>query len=198
MRSRYDRPDNGEEAVTRRVGFLTVVAALMLAFAVAGAAGRSSSLPLTQRVMTFAGMRSSETPSAVTSVAAWAKSESISETKLRAWGFAGGIADQLETPSNSNRYGLSLVVELSSQANADAYLKPVYTTNGPWTRFSVSGIPGAVGFETKQSGQGGSNVGFTAGRYMYLVGVGWQGGSSNEIPNKTLIAAAQQLYKRVN
>jgi hypothetical protein len=33
---------------------------------------------------------------------------------------------------------------------------------------------------------------------MYLVGVGWQGKSSNEIPNKTLIAAAQQLYKRVS
>jgi hypothetical protein len=66
------------------------------------------------------------------------------------------------------------------------------------TRFSVSGIPGAVGFEQKQSTQRGSNVGFTAGRYMYLVGVGWQGGSSNEIPNKTLIAAAQQLYKRVS
>jgi hypothetical protein len=33
---------------------------------------------------------------------------------------------------------------------------------------------------------------------MYVVGVGWQGRSSNEIPNKTLIAAAQQLYKRVS
>jgi hypothetical protein len=183
----------------KRVGFLAAVAALMLALVAAGAAGSASSLPLTQRVITFAGMRSSTTPSAVTSVAAWAKSDtSISATKLRAWGFAGGIGDQLDTPGNSNRYGLSLVVELSSHSNANAYLKPVYTTNGPWTRFSVSGIPGAVGFEQKQSGQGGSNVGFTAGPYVYLVGVGWQGASSNEIPNKTLIAAAQQLYKRVS
>jgi opacity protein-like surface antigen len=183
----------------KRVGFLAAVAALMLALVAAGAAGSASSLPLTQRVITFAGMRSSTTPSAVTSVAAWAKSDtSISATKLRAWGFAGGIGDQLDTPGNSNRYGLSLVVKLSSQANAAAYLKRLYTTNGPWTRFSVGGIPGAVGFEEDLSSQGGSNVGFTAGPYAYLVGVGWQGGSSNEIPNKTLIAAAQQLHKRVS
>lgn len=181
-----------------RVGFLAAVTALVLAVAAAGATGSSASLRLTQRVTTFAGMRSSTTPSAVTSLAAWAKSTSTSETKLRAWGFAGGIADQLDTPGNSDRYGLSLVVELSSRANADAYLKPLYTTNGPWTRFPVSGIPGAVGFEQKQSGQGGSNVGFTVGHYMYLVGVGWQGASSNEIPNATLIAAAQRLYKRVS
>jgi hypothetical protein len=117
----------------------------MLALAAAGAAGSPSSLPLTQRVITFAGMRSSKTPSAVRSVAGWA-STSLSETKLRAWGFAGAVGDQLDTPGNSDRYGLSLVVELSSQANADAYLKYLYTTNGPWTRFTVSGIPGAVGF----------------------------------------------------
>jgi hypothetical protein len=182
----------------RRVVVVATVASLMLGLAAAGAAGSSSSLPLTQRVITFAGMSSSQTPSAVTSIAVWAKSTSISAAKLRAWGFAGGIADQLDTPGNSNRYGLSLVVKLSSQANAAAYLKRLYTTNGPWTRFSVGGIPGAVGFEEDLSSQGGSNVGFTAGPYAYLVGVGWQGGSSNEIPNKTLIAAAQQLHKRVS
>jgi hypothetical protein len=181
----------------RRVGVAATFAVLMLGSVAAGAAG-SSSLPLTQRVITFAGMSSSQTPSAVTSIAAWAKSTGISATKLRAWGFVGGIADQLDTPGNSNRYGLSLVVKLSSQANADAYLKRLYTTNGPWTRFSVGGIPGAVGFEEDLSSQGGSNAGFTAGPYIYLVGVGWQGGSSNEIPNTTLIAAAQQLYKRVS
>ena len=182
----------------KRVGSLAAVAALVLGLTAAGAAATSSSLPLTQRVTTFAGMRSSTRPSAVRSVAAWAASTSVSESRLRAWGFVGGIADQLATPGNSDRYGLSLVVELSSHANAEAYLKSVYTTNGPWTRFSASGIPGAVGFEQKQSGQGGSNVGFVDGPYMYLVGVGWQGASSNEIPNKTLVAAAQQLYKRVS
>ena len=170
---------------------------VVLSLAAASAAASSSSPPLTQRVVTFAGMRSNKTPTVVRSASAWAGDSALTKAQLVRLGFVGGVISQLSTPGNSNRYGLSVVAELSSAADAAAYLKPAYTHNGPWKRFAVSGIPGAVGFEQGNSGQGGSNVGFVAGPYAYLLGVGWQGAKSDEIPNKTLIAAAQQLYNRV-
>jgi hypothetical protein len=182
----------------RWIAWASAGAALALSVLAAGAiASGSSSLPLTKRVISFAGMTFGEAPKAVTTIAAWSKDESFSQAQLRKWGFAGGVSGQLSSPNNPNRYGLSLVVELSSQANAKAYLKNISTSNGPWTSFAVSGIPGAIGFESKDSSQGGANVGFTVGPYMYLEGVGWQGSAANEIANKTLIAAAQQVYGRV-
>ncbi|HUB76716.1 MAG TPA: hypothetical protein VL977_06655 [Solirubrobacteraceae bacterium] len=174
-----------------------VIAGALLASVAPGAAGSGTpSLRLTQRVTSFAGLRSNTTPTAVTSVAAWAKSTGASAATLRGWGFAGGVSDQLDTPDNPNRYGLSSVVELSSTADANAYLKRIYSTGGPWKHFAVAGIPGAVGFEEAHGGDGGSNVVFTIGPYGYLLGVGWQGGNSNEIANATLIAAAHKLYTR--
>jgi hypothetical protein len=190
------RSEPAEDEV-RRGACAGVIAASLLGSATESAAGRSqSSPPLTHRVTSFAGMTAARTPTAVTSVAAWAKSTGIDAAKLRRWGFVGGVSDELDTPGNSNRYGLSSVVQLSSTANANAYLKRIYSTNGPWTRFSVGGIPGAVGFEEEQHGGGGSNIAFNIGSDAYLLGVGWQSGKSNEIPNATLLAAAHRLYAR--
>ncbi|HEX4033403.1 MAG TPA: hypothetical protein VHX66_03080 [Solirubrobacteraceae bacterium] len=172
-------------------------ALVVLALAVVTAAAGSSSVPLAQRVINFAGMTPNKTPAVVRSAASWADGSDVTKAQLVKWGFVGGVGAQLSTPGNANRYGLSLVAEFSSAAGAAAYLRPTYTTHGPWKRFAVSGIPGAVGFAQTDSGEGGSNVGFVAGPYAYVVGVGWQGGKSNEIANETLIAAAKQLYSRV-
>ncbi|MGH2860314.1 MAG: hypothetical protein ACRDLT_02270 [Solirubrobacteraceae bacterium] len=183
-----------------------VVAGAIVVFglAVASAVASSSSLPLTQRVMSFAGMAPNKTPTAVRSAASWAKGGGPSKAQLVKWGFVAGVASQLSTPGNSNRYGLIAVVELSSTAHANAYLKAQSTNTADvtWLPFAVKGIPRAVGFEQTGSGPAGgsSNVGFVSGPYAYVIGAGWQASKSNksnEIPNKTLIAAARRLYKRV-
>jgi hypothetical protein len=167
---------------------------------VASTATSGSSLPLTQRVISFAGMTPSKT--VMRSVASAAKYGIASKAQLVKWGFVGGVVSNLSTPGNSKRGGYSLVVELSTNANANAYLK-LQHTNTPevvWIPFAVSGIPGAVGFEQTGSGPagGGSNVGFVSGPYAYVVGAGWGNGAQNVISNQTLIAAARKLYSRVH
>ena len=161
-----------------------------------------SSLPLTQRVISFAGMTPSKTPTVMRSAASATKYGIAGKTQLVKWGFVGGVVSNLSTPGNSKRYGLSVVVELSTNANANAYLKSTCanTPDQVWIPFAVSGIPGAVGFEATGSGPAGgaSNVGFVSGPYAYVVGAGWGNGAQNEISNQTLIAAARKLYRRVH
>jgi hypothetical protein len=162
-----------------------------------GTTTASSSLTLTERVMPFAGMKASSPPEVVRSVAAFYRGEPSLEAKLRALGFVAGVAEQLTSPGNQNRFGLSMVVQLPSAANAKAALKYDYTLNGPYTLFTVTAIPGAVGFQGSGGGEGGRNIGFTLGPYFYLVGAGWQNGAKNAIPRSTLQAAALALYKHV-
>jgi hypothetical protein len=157
---------------------------------------------LTKRVLKageLAGMKPSPSPKVVSSAAAWAQGGGpVDETMLRRWGFVAGIAEQMVTPGNPNRYGLSAVVEFSPAASAKADVKAFYTSNGPWTRFAVSGIPSAVGFEQSGSGMGGRNVGFSVGPYAYTVGVGWQAGAKNAVWVTALRNAALLLYHRVS
>jgi len=157
----------------------------------------ATSLPLSQRVLTFAGMRPGRSPKVIRSAATFTQGDAALAAELRRLGFVAGLAEQLTTPGNSNRFGLSQVVQLSSAANPAAALKYYYTSNGPWTHFTVTGIPGAVGFEQSAGGQGGRNIGFALGRYFYLVGDGWQNGAKNAIPHSALEAAALLLYNRV-
>jgi hypothetical protein len=63
--------------------------------------------------------------------------------------------------------------------------------------FTVTGIPGAVGFEQVAPPQGGRNIGFSLGPYLYLVGAGWQNGTKNSIPRSALRAAALLVYSSV-
>ena len=177
------------------------VLCLGLACGTAYGSGAASSRPLTQRVLKadeFAGMKPSKPPTVVGSVAAWAQGNKSWEARYRKEGFVAGVGEQLVTPGNSNRYGLSLVVELSSAAGAKAELTWDATSNGPWQNFKVPAIPGAIGFEESGPGGGGRNVGFTIGPYAYVVGAGWQGGANNAISVNTLRAAALLLYHRVN
>jgi hypothetical protein len=174
------------------LGVVTLLCLLSVGSSVA-----APSLPLTQRVLSFAGMKPSSPPKVIRSVAVFYKGDPSIEAQFRHLGFVAGVADQLTTPGNPNRYGLSLVVQLASAANAKAALKDVYTSNGTFTLFTVTGIPDAVGFEESGGGEGGRNIGFTLGPYYYLVGAGWQNGAKNAIPRSALQAAALLLYNRV-
>jgi hypothetical protein len=196
------RPDSLSGVRVRRLGRATGAALCAGLVAVGAAAGAGSSLPLTQRVLAagqFAGMRPSKPPVEVRSAIAFAQGNKTEEALLRRWGFVGAVSEQLVTPGNANRYGLSLVVQLSSPANAAAALIADYTAGGPWTRFAVPGIARAVGFAQLGPGdrEGGTNVGFTVGPYTYLVGGGWQGGPKNMISNAAVIAAARLIDARV-
>jgi hypothetical protein len=181
-----------------RIMWIAVAGACAVA---ATSAIAASPLPLTGRVLKngYAGMRPAKPPVVVKDANTWADGQTGYLATLRREGFVGGIQEQLSTPGNGNRFGISLVEQLASPAGAAAELKSDYTENGPWTRFAVSRIPDAVGFETKPPGgkQGGRNVGFTVGPYFYLVGAGWQGGARNAVPRATVIAAAQKLYDQV-
>jgi hypothetical protein len=156
---------------------------------------------LTQRVLTagqFAGMKPSKTPTVTSGAAAWAQGNKTEAAELRKWGFVAGVAENLVTPGNPNRYGLSLVTQFSSAAGAKAALKADSTTNGPWTYFKDPAIPGAIGFEELSGSEGGRNVGFTVGSYAYLVGAGWQQGAKNAVSRTPLLAAALLIYDRVH
>lgn len=172
-------------------------AVMLLCLFSVGTSVAAPSLPLTQRVLKFAGMKPSSPPKVIRSVAAFYNGEPTMEAQFRHLGFVAGVAEQLMTPGNPNRYGLSLVVQLGSAANAKAALKYDYTANGPFTLFTVTGIPGAVGFEASGGGQGGRNIGFALGPYFYIIGAGWQNGAKNAIPRSALQAAALLLYNRV-
>lgn len=180
------------------LGALAAVAAVL---ATATTVDAASPLPLTGRVLKhgYAGMTPAKPPVVVRDATTWADGQTGYIATLKKEGFVAGIAEQLSTPGNGNRYGLSLVIQFASPAGAAAELKSDYTQNGPWTRFAVPGIPGAVGFDGTANGgnHGGRNVGFTIGPYVYLVGAGWQNGAANAVPRATVVAAAQRLYSQV-
>jgi len=163
-----------------------------------GSSVGASSLSLTQRVLKagqFAGMRPTSSPKVIRSVGALIQGDEPLAARLRQLGVVAAVREQLMTPGNPNRYGLSQVVQLSSAANAKAALK-AYSSGGPWTFFTVTAIPGAVGFE-QLGPQGGRNIGFALGPYFYLAGNGWQDGAKNAVPRSALQAAALLIYDRV-
>jgi hypothetical protein len=183
----------------RHIRWLVAGAVMLSCFLWVGSSVGASSLPLTQRVLKagqFAGMKPSSPPTLIRSDSAYFPGAQALESRMRKLGFVAAVVEQLITPGNPNRYGLSQVVQLSSAANAKSALKYYYTSNGPWTRFTVTGIPGAVGFE-QLGPQGGSNIGFALGPYFYLTGDGWQNGAGNALSHATLQAAALLIYSRV-
>ena len=184
----------------RPITRVVVSAVMLLCLLWVGSSVAASSLPLTQRVLKagqFAGLKPSSPPTVIRNGAAFFQGDQALEARLRQLGFVAGVAEQLMTPGNPNRGGLSEVVQLSSAANAKSALKYYYTSNGPWTLFTVTGIPGAVGFEQSGGGFWGRNIGFARGPYFYLVGAGWQNGAKNAIPRSALQAAALLIYNRV-
>ena len=184
----------------RPIRWIVVGAVGLLGVLWVGSSVGASSLPLTQRVLKggqFAGMKPSSPPTVIRSAAAFAQRDTTLAPRLPQLGFVAAVAEELITPGNPNRYGLGMVVQLSSAANAKAALKTQYASNGPWTMFTVTGIPGAVGFEQVAPPQGGRNIGFALGPYFYLVGAGWQNGAKNAIPRSALQVAALLIYNRV-
>ena len=185
---------------------ISLCALLMAAIAV-GPATASTALPLTQRVLQageLAGMKPLSPPAIVRGASAWVtdsfpKSSRKAElARFRSLGFVAGIDENLITPGNTDRYGLSAMEEFSSAKSAAAELAHAAAVNPTWAHFAVPGIPGARGFELTHGMSPGRNVGFTDGPYYYIVGAGWLGNSSNAVSRAQLISSALVLYHRVH
>ena len=174
-----------------------LVASVLAVGVGASATSSGSTLPLTARVLhvgDFLGLKPQNPVMVVRSPELWALNEPqgavFDAALLRKDGFAGGIFEHLHW-QDLNIDGLSAVVQLGSPTAARKYVT-IY--NGLASPFPVTGIPGAHGF----GDQGGSNVVFADGDYAYLVGAGWQPGSTHTLTKTQLVAAAKLLYHRVH
>jgi hypothetical protein len=196
----------------RRGGVMKIMRAAVVPIVVAGVAAGVAygALPLTGRVLhggELAGMKPSGPVGVSTGASGWVSTTDIGlptsgqkadVARLRKLGFIAGVDENLVTAGNQNGGGLSAVEQFSSAKSAKAELAYESTANGPWTYFSVHGIPGARGFEALSTQGNGRNVAFTSGVYYYIVGAGWSGGSSNAVSRSTLAAVALVLYHRVH
>lgn len=186
-----------------------VTVGLSLALAGCGGSGRTAARPdnaALKRGLLTAGELANLSPvysSPVHGAAGWAAGDNLpasaakTETaRLRRIGFVAGISEQMQTQTNRDRFGLTLVEQFSSTKGPPAELARSTTTNGPFTTFPVPGVPGGHGFE-QDGATGGRNIAFVHGNYYYLIGSGWQGGAANGVPRAKMIAVAGQLYRRV-
>lgn len=188
---------------------MRITRAGVVALGVAGVAASVAyaALPLTGRVLRsgeLAGMQANAPAHVVRGASAWVTSGGFAPlapkaeiARLSKLGFVAGVNENLSTPGNPNRYGLSAVQQFSSAKFARAELAFVATSE-PRTSFRVHGIPGARGFESMSNQSNGRNVAFAVGDYYYIVGAGWTGSSSNAVSRNTLAAAALVLYHRVH
>jgi hypothetical protein len=178
-------------------GAALVTLVVAVAGGVASATPTASRLPLTARVLhagDFLGLRPQNRLVVVRSADQWALNEppgsSFDAAGLRKNGFVGGIVEHLRWKARDTD-GLSVVVQLGSNAAARKYLT---TYSGLAAPFPVVGVPGARGFGDR----GGINIVFADGDYAYLVGAGWKPGSTHTVTKAELLAVAKLLYHRVH
>ncbi len=199
-----------------RLKLVTALALSGLALVVLSSAAASPSpLPLRARLLKrgeFAGFRPEPGLAQYTTAKLWVQadpqltaSQSANElARLRREGFRG-LDQEFLTRGAVKGAGVSWVMRLGSRAAArtelaasiKGYKKEDTAIGASFSPFAVSGIPGARGFELSGSGQVGDNVFFTDGPFLYLIGAGWAMSDKKPPTRAGLIAAANNLYKRV-
>lgn len=118
--------------------------------------------------------------------------------RLSGEGFKQDVTEFL-TRSQGPQTGLSGVMQLGSAASARAELaaeRRSYKRQFA-QRFPVKTIPGAFGYGFSGSGEGGENILFADGPFLYIVGYGWLGNARNS-KHSALVEAATKLYARVH
>jgi hypothetical protein len=185
----------------RRSLAAAVTAALSVGTGAALASG--TPLPLSQRVLhggDFLGLKPVGSAQVTSRVGAWSNTYAspAAPATLKQIGFVAGLGEHLHWQVNDID-ALSVTTQLDSASHARAYMKTIYANDpSAQPRFRVTGIPGAIGFGVIIGNQGGINVVFADGDFVYLVGAGW-GAPSKHPPTKAqLIAAARLLYHRVH
>ena len=181
---------------------VTVAVLAGLALGTGAALASSAPIPLSQRALhagDFLGLNPVGTTAVTRSASQWARTFASPTTtaSLREVGFVGGLPERLHWEGNDVD-GLSVTTQLDSPSHARAYMKRIYADDPSQPRFPVTGIPGAIGFGTISGGQGGINVVFADGAFVYLVGAGWGPDASRPPTKAQLTAAARLLYNRVH
>jgi hypothetical protein len=184
----------------RRPWTITLAAAAMLAAALgaptgdAGARPQAEPLPLAERVLRtgeFLGFKRVRKPAVVRKATVWAGPYGSVKT-LRRDGFAGGVRSRMRWEAR-DLDALSVVARFRSRRAADRQLAAIVDGE----RLRIVGIPRAHGFVLRNGEIVGTNVGFTNGRYLYLVSAGWRTSHQRPVSIGHVADAARKLYRRV-
>jgi hypothetical protein len=146
-----------------------------------------------------------QAPLTATTASVFAKDEGIPSgrikrevARLARAGFVEGAIEHLASAAGAE--GLSVADRFRTSSSARAEIahatKPAATVK--LTSFTLTGIPGARGFDESSAQSSGHNIAFAVGSHYYLVGIGWPSGFPNPPSRAQLVAAARQLYKRVH
>ena len=186
-----------------------VIVCLAALFAVRAADARtpgqpdatSATAPLYTRVLSLdelKGFWSVTCPVAVTSTAQWA-THSSSSAELERNGFMNGLRVPLRS-SGSIARAWSTVAQFTSPAGArresQAEFGRARRLGGAIARFDVPQIPGSHGYSVPNGGTSRIAVGFTEGRFQYLLEIGSVATSEAAALRARLTAAAVALYYR--
>jgi hypothetical protein len=172
-------------------------------------------VPLSGRVLpprSLPGFVSMQYPTIVRSPALWATTVEKSSTpagetqRLRELGFVSGIDEHLFGRYPVTADALSLAEQYRSSASARAELVYQYTqarssartSGGTFTPFSVTGLPGARGWEASSGNSVGLNVIFASGPFYYVVGAGFPRHAPFAPTRARITAAANFLDLLVN
>ena len=188
---------------------LVVVVCLAALSAVAGAAGTrspepdatSATAPLYTRVLSLddlKGFWSVTCPVAVTSAAQWA-TQSSSAAELERDGFMNGLREPLRSTGSAVQ-AWSIVAQFISPAGArresSAELGQTRLLGAAVARFDVPLIPNSHGYSVPSGRTSRIAIGFTEGRFQYLLEIGGVGASDAAALRARLTAAAVALYHR--
>ena len=191
----------------RGFGAVLVVSFVLTAGVACGSAVTHTPLAMTERVIRrgeFTGYAPGTRESFKTP-AGYLVGSSMTLPQRKAWiarlsgeGFKQDLTEFL-SGTQGPQTGLSGVMQLGSDASARAELaaeRRFYGEQRAQT-FRVKRIPGAFGYGFSGSGEGGENVVFADGPFLYFVGYGWVGNARTP-EHSTLIDAATTLYVRVH
>ncbi len=160
----------------------------------ASSATQTAGLPLTARVLRtgdFLGFKPTRKPHVVRNPRTWAGRWGSVKT-LRRDGFSGGIRLRFRWQAR-DLDALSVVARFRSPRGAQHQLAAILGGE----QFRVVGIPNSRGFVLRSGETVGTNVGFTDGRYLYLVSAGWRNGHQRPVSTGQVADAARKLYRRV-
>jgi hypothetical protein len=122
--------------------------------------------------------------------------------RLKRLGFIRGVVEDL---SMGGTEGVSMVEQFHSAGAARTELaaeiaedKAESPSAGSYAAFAIPGIPGAHGISFLSGEQGGINVAFAKGPYVYLIGKELAPSESVHAGIANLVAAAQHLCHRVS
>jgi len=159
----------------------------------------STTAPLYTRVLSLGDLKgfwSVTCPVAETTAAQWS-THSGSESDLSRNGFVNGLREPLRS-SGSSVQAWSAVAQFKTAAGArrEALSELGRAPAGAVARFAVPQIPGSRGYSLADGRSSRITVGFTEGRFQYVIEIRGVGASDAAMLRARLTAAAVALYER--